>query len=204
MEPQSVNWNEIVDRMMAAEPQAVTTFTLYFSEFLRREYLSRRVPSHIAEDIAIECTYRLASRIHQFDPSRGSLEAWARGAGLNALRDWSRANRHQSRIPYFDSLPSRLGPGDTRSDEITQFVIQQALLHLSSTDQKIIELRFREDLTHRQIAEILGLSHESIRQHYVRALSRLRKLLRRDERFQARLFGKRHRAFFSSVHPEQD
>lgn len=192
MEP--YDWTVVVTQMIAADPQAVSQFMIFFSELLRREYLARRIPSDIAEDLAIECTYRLASRIHQFDRSRGTLEGWVRSSGLNALRDWFRAHHDENTIPYLDNLPYPLSYRGQRADESTQLVVQQALLHLSATDQRIMEMRFREDLTHCQIAEALRMSHDSVRQHYVRALSRLEKLLKRDEQIQARILRARRTA----------
>jgi RNA polymerase sigma-70 factor (ECF subfamily) len=149
------------------------------------------VPSAIAEDIAIDCTYTLAVRIHQFDSSRGTLHAWIRSSGLNALRDWFRANRHQTKLTYLENLACRPIYGQSLPDEAMHLVVQQALLRLSATDQSIMQMKFHEGLNHRQIADALGISHDNVRKHYERAISRLRTLLQQDRHVQARMLRSR-------------
>jgi RNA polymerase sigma factor (sigma-70 family) len=197
MPEEVVDWIDIAARMLEADPDAIGQFTLFFSERLRRVYLARHVPAAAAEDIAVDCIHKLARRIHQFDSSRGTLEEWVHSSGLNSLRDWIRQDRLVAKVPYVDNIPHRPLYGGSHPDQTMQLVVQQAVLHLSATDQKIIEMKFCEDRNHRQIGEALGLSHESVRKHYERALSRLRTLLKQDLRVQARILGTRRTATYT-------
>ena len=187
MRKDMIDYIALVAKMIEADPDAVGQFILYFSDLLRREFLTRRIPASIAEDLAVECTEKLARRIPQYDPARGTLQAWVRASGMNALRDWIRTYQASRETTYLDELPRQAVYTKFHSDDAMALVVQQALLHLSNTDQKIIDMKFREGCTHAQIAEALGMSHDNVRKHYERALARLKTLLKQEERVQARL-----------------
>lgn len=60
----------------------------------------------------------------------------------------------------------------------TQLLIQEALNSMDLIDREILALRHFEELTNNETAEVLGLSKAAASNRYVRALRRLRKVLK--------------------------
>lgn len=59
----------------------------------------------------------------------------------------------------------------------SQFDVRQAVADLSVRQRSVIYLAYWEDMTERQIAEFLQLSHGSVQRHLSRARAHLRKAL---------------------------
>jgi RNA polymerase sigma-70 factor (ECF subfamily) len=55
--------------------------------------------------------------------------------------------------------------------------VRSALDRLSETDREVLVLRHLEELTHGEIATVLGITEAAVKTRYVRALERLGKLL---------------------------
>ncbi len=130
---------------------------------------------HAAEDataLAFERAYRKRRR---FDPSRGSGRAWvfgiARNAALDELRKRKRAagmftepaEAESAAIPDGDPL------GERRA------ALRQAMLKLGDRDRELIALRFFADLSHTEIAEVLGISATNAATKLHRAIDKLRR-----------------------------
>jgi RNA polymerase sigma factor (sigma-70 family) len=82
--------------------------------------------------------------------------------------------------PDLETVPA----GDPGFDRVTERrVVVRALQHLPPRQRQVVVLRFFEDLSVEQTAEMLGSSTGTVKSHTSRALSRLRKLLAEDESF---------------------
>ncbi len=62
-----------------------------------------------------------------------------------------------------------------RGEQIEQ--LQQALDQMSEVDQEVVALRHFEELTNKEVAEVLGLTQKAASIRYVRALARLKDFL---------------------------
>ena len=69
-----------------------------------------------------------------------------------------------------------VGPDvDDAEDRPTHIALETLLLTLPEADQLLIQLRFREELNHAQIAQQLGVSEVACRKRLERVLAALRK-----------------------------
>jgi len=121
-------------------------------------YLLYRVrePSD-AEDLASEVFTRAFANIHRYRWQGKSFLAWLYTIARNAVTDRRRRER-----PMVD-LDNAYGVG--------------AVKHLTTEQQEVIVLRFVENMSSRQVAQVLGKNEGAIRALQFRALGRLRKLL---------------------------
>ena len=75
------------------------------------------------------------------------------------------------------TLADAFGETDTRFEFVEASVsIESAAQHLSERERRVLELRFVEDLTQTQIAELIGVSQMQVSRILRRALSQLREL----------------------------
>lgn len=144
-------------------------------------YGRRRAPTPVAHDIAAE-TYAIAWRrrrqLFDSDPALPWLLAIARRVSANHSRSDRRWRRLRQRLSAEPVVPVSPGTRDMPA-------VRAALGRLSAADQEILRLAYWDDLTHAEIAAVLGTSANSVGVRLHRARQRLRTHLSRDPLNQA-------------------
>jgi RNA polymerase sigma-70 factor, ECF subfamily len=121
-------------------------------------------------------------KIDRFDPEKGTFPAWVRGFLRYAVKEWRRANPAGAALDL-DRAPGLAAPPDQgveapASPEVA--AIAALVLTSPETDQLLLRLRFAEGLSHRQIAERLGVTEGASRKRLERVLGRLRERAAQD------------------------
>lgn len=143
-------------------------------------YVRYRLGPWQAEDVTAEIFARAWERRGQYDPARGSAEAWLWGIARHAVTDrLRRPSPVQSRLP--PDLADRADPAEAVEEREMREQLQRAMARLPAIDQEIIALRFGAGFPHRAIAGTLGLSEANVAQRLRRALRKLRNHLEGGE-----------------------
>jgi RNA polymerase sigma-70 factor (sigma-E family) len=155
-----------------------TTFETFVegssTALLRTAYLLTGDRGH-AEDLLQTALLRTA---RHWSRAREAPEAYVRRALVNLSRDrirlLFRRPREAPLPPDADSVRT-VEPGFDRVTE--RRVVLRALAQLPIRQRQVIVLRFFEDLSVEQTAELLGFSTGTVKSYTSRALARLRELL---------------------------
>jgi RNA polymerase sigma-70 factor (sigma-E family) len=141
---------------------------------LRTAYLLTGDRGH-AEDMLQTALLRTA---RHWARARAAPEAYVRRTLVNLARDRLRTlfrRPHEAPLP---PDPELAGAADRALDRVPERrVLVPALAQLPARQRHVLVLRFVEDLTVEQTAELLGCSTGTIKSHTSRALARLRELL---------------------------
>jgi len=147
-----------------------------FHDFVvhRSPALSRRAylltgDHQLAEDLlqsALAKTYRHWLRIRDGDP-----EAYVRRVMYHQQVSWWRRRRVAERL---ESEPTDQPGGDHSDATALRLTMSAALSRLSPRQRAVIVLRFYEDLTEAEAAEVLGCSVGTVKRHGHDAIRRLR------------------------------
>jgi len=117
-------------------------------------------PAH-SEEVTQEVLFEIWRKAAQFDPARGSVEAWirtmARRRAIDRVRSVTSRRDADAR--------RRAGPASTAHDEVfdqvhrrrSQDEVQTPLRRLSPFQREAVSLAFLSELTHSQVADILGI-----------------------------------------------
>jgi RNA polymerase sigma-70 factor (sigma-E family) len=131
---------------------------------------------HLAEDLVQEAlarTHRAWDRLER----TGNAEAYARKVMYHAQVSVWRRPKVAETLP--GELPDR--PAGRASDPAEaaaqRIVLQRALLTLSPKQRAVIVLRFFEDHTEAEAANMLGVSVSTVKTQCARGLERLRELV---------------------------
>ena len=129
----------------------------------------------LAEDLlqtVLAKTYVAWGRIRE----PAAAEGYVRKALVNTATTWWRAKRWRNEKPSGEELPEGVAPA--RTDEIDARRELWALVQSLPTRQRaVVVLRFYEDLTEAETANILGCSVGTVKSQSSRALGRLRGVL---------------------------
>jgi RNA polymerase sigma-70 factor (sigma-E family) len=119
-----------------------------------------------AEDVAQEA---LARAFVHWRKIRAYAEAWVVRVAANlAIDTWRRQRRLTARDHADAPDPSSPGPSGQRVD------LHRALATLSRRQREVLVLRFLADLPEAEVAQALGCSVGSVKQHASRGLAALR------------------------------
>ena len=129
-----------------------------------------------AEDVtamAFERAYRKRSR---FDARRGSPRAWLFGIARNAALDELRRRPRAATAPIPGPLHEP-GPDEVAERAAERDAVRAALATLGARDRELIALKYHADLSHAEIAEVVGVSVSNAGTLLNRALNKLREAL---------------------------
>jgi RNA polymerase sigma-70 factor (ECF subfamily) len=158
------------------------TFDAVFEEHFRtiHRFLSRRVGSALADDLAAE-TFAVGYRARtSFDPDRGSVRAWLFGIATNLLRSHWRDEQHLLALEArLISEPERLAPAASEVvlSSLVAPRLAAALGMLTGDQRDVLLLHAWTELSNEEIASALDVPAGTIRSRLSRARAELRAAL---------------------------
>jgi RNA polymerase sigma-70 factor (ECF subfamily) len=148
---------------------------LYEANFDRvYAFVARRVPGHEeAEDVTSEVFHQALAGLAGFEWHGTPFVAWLLGIASHLVaRRWQRASSHDEILVDGLELAAASGNADR------QALLAQLLDRLPEHQRRVIERRFFERRSIREIAQELGRSEGAIKQLQFRALETLRSQVR--------------------------
>ena len=170
---------DVIDRARGGDRVAFAELYDTHVDSVYRYLLYRvREPSD-AEDLTSEVFTRAFANIHRYKWQGKSFLAWLYTIARNAVTDRRRRDRPTVELDNAYGLASE---GPTAHDLAVRGenveALRGAVKHLTGEQQEVLVLRFVENLSSREVANILGKNEGAIRALQFRALGRLRKILR--------------------------
>jgi RNA polymerase sigma-70 factor, ECF subfamily len=151
----------------------------FFDQIYR--YVARRVNDRdTAHDLVSQTFYDALSHIHSFEWRGFSFSAWLYKIAHNNVLKWY---REQSRATMVQLDESREVPNDEshpvedmkRAESKDQ--VSKVLEKLDAEEREIIRLKFFEEVSNVEIAEIMGLSANHIGVKVFRVLKKVKQLM---------------------------
>lgn len=131
---------------------------------------------HLAEDLVQEAlarTHRAWARLER----ESNAEAYARKVMYHTQVSFWRRPKVAEVLPG-DDLVAHAGRHDDPADGAAhRLVLHRALLRLSARQRAVVVLRYLDDHTEQEAADLLGVSVSTVRTQCARALDRLRALV---------------------------
>jgi RNA polymerase sigma factor (sigma-70 family) len=157
--------------------------SLYRQTFERVVHFARQLVRDqvVTEDVVAE-TYMRAWRARSSFSGQGSVESWLLAITHNCAMSYLRSRRAEVSLDVFYSIGDPEVPDvcDAPSMTIDPETLERALVDLTAKQRWVIFFRYYEGLPHEEIARRLGMSATATRQVQVRALLRLRGLLKAE------------------------
>jgi len=126
----------------------------------------------VAEDITADVFLKAWQKLHQYKPRTGiSFSSWLYAIARNAVIDYYRLNQRSELS--FEDLPEM---ADLEGTELYREVseIEAALKNLPEEYEKVLRLRFVEQLPIARVAQIMKKKEDNIRALTSRALKKLK------------------------------
>ena len=131
-----------------------------------------------AEDLAIETMTRSLTRLDLFQDQGVAFSSWLYRIAHNATIDHYRRRGKATLVPLEAAvLPETADPSDLALEQLSNEELRDALRSLTDEQQQVLILRFFQDLTAAQVAEIVGKSVGAVQALQHRALGSLERVL---------------------------
>lgn len=162
--------------------ESLQAFDKLYEHYLPRIFgftLNRCGNREIAEDVTSQTFIKAMLKIKTFKFKGYTFGAWLYRIAHNNLMDYYRKN---PQVEIFEV--SKIESGE-RSDEEAerserQKIILEAMRRLPEQYQQVLSLKFFEELTNEEIAEILGCRKETLAVKLHRSLKALKKVLEKE------------------------
>jgi RNA polymerase sigma-70 factor (ECF subfamily) len=130
---------------------------------------------HDSEDLTQETFLRALDKLETFQPDT-NMRAWLLRIASNAFFDLQRRRQRVNQQPLPDDVAGTSRPvGQTLETAEQSELLKTALTELTELTRMVFHLRAQEDLSFKEIAEIIGTSEEAARWHMHQARSKLLK-----------------------------
>jgi RNA polymerase sigma-70 factor (ECF subfamily) len=171
-----INEKDLIKQCQAGNTEA---FGALYDHYIRQIYnfiYYKTFHKETAEDLTSESFFKALRNIQSFDLSK-SFISWLYKIAQNTVLDHFRARRsHQDIEDFWDIADST----DIELEVETGIAVEslkKELQALSSLERDIIIMRVWQDVSYKDIAEIVGKSEASCKMTYSRALTKLRTTL---------------------------
>jgi len=131
-----------------------------------------------AEDVAIETMTRTLTRLDTFEDQGVAFTAWMYRIAHNATIDHYRRQSKMTMVPLEEvNLPQGDDPSELAVDKLRDEDLREAIRTLTEDQQQVLILRFFQDLTAAQVAQVVGKSVGAVQALQHRALGALQRTL---------------------------
>lgn len=167
--------NEMLEQLQAAEPQSIQAwFERYADSLYTFVYYRVGKDEQTASDVVQETFLDALSRIEQYDPERGSMEAWLTTLSRNfisrALKDRDMASLDQlwnhidgELRACFERLASEPLPPDVLEKKETEYLVHMTLASIPGNYRTILTLYYHRELSLREIASRANKSEGAVK-----------------------------------------
>ena len=189
MKRKELSKEEIEALVHQAQKGSVESFETLYDYFFEKIYrhVGFRVDPEYVEDVVSDIFLKVVQSLPKYAPKKSaSFAAWVFRIAHNQIVDYYRKQKEiliqefggeeDGQESFFDTFPDEDTP--TPDVQVQQMLeakkIREALQHVRPAHREILELKYLEDFTNKEIAQITGKSEGNVRIIQLRALKELR------------------------------
>jgi RNA polymerase sigma-70 factor, ECF subfamily len=160
------------------EPDALAEIHERYYGPIFRYVVFRLSNPDLAEDVTSEVFVRFLSALRDHRAPQNNLKGWLFSVAARVVADHYRQQyRHPQQALSETAVSTDDDPADIVADHLTWDRVAKALGELTPEQQEAIALRFGDDLSIRDAAQIMGKSEGAIKQLQARAVAMLTRRL---------------------------
>ncbi len=130
-----------------------------------------------AEDLTSEVLLKM---VRSLKTQHGNFLAWIYRIANNTIIDFYRRRATRSEISI-ESLKQDIPSVEVSRDILTENKMRKALAHLTPDQAQVITLRFLQDYTNQEVAQIMGKTVGAVKVIQYRALKALKEYLAKED-----------------------
>lgn len=171
---------DIEQLVIQAQAGRADAFAKLYDIFVNQiyRYVYFRVGGEETEDLTELIFLKILENIKQYRPGVRSFSSWIFRIAHNTVVDFYRSNhRHEELLEEIEDQRREANTLHRAHHHFDQALLTSAMHELPDHYRQIIILKYLNDLSHEEIAFIMGRSQAAIRILQFRALKNLRRIL---------------------------
>ncbi len=175
---QDPDW-ALVERFKNGDQKAFNQLVCKYKKAIFRLILKMIRNTEDAKDLSQEVFVKAYRNLKDFK-GESSFRTWLIRVAINSCINFNRKKKLKSFISFFEvtkPLVTSNSPAREMEKEKLQKDIDQAILRLPEKQKEVFVLRFYQNLSHHQIAQVLGKTEGAVKSNYFQALKKLKKYL---------------------------
>lgn len=169
----------LLTRSIAQDQQALADIHDQFYPLVYRYVHYRLEDEQVVEDIASEAFLRLLDTLQRRPAGIANLRAWLLGTAAHLIQDHLR-QKYRQRLEHLnghEDWPVELSTEIVAEETLRRKQVRQALQKLTPEQQHVLALRFSQELSLEETANILNKSVSAVKVLQFRAVASLRRML---------------------------
>jgi RNA polymerase sigma-70 factor (ECF subfamily) len=165
--------DELIQRAQHGDKEAVS---ILYETYVRSvfQYVSYRVSSDvIAEDLTADVFLRMLRGLPNYEQTGAPFSAWLYRIAANRITDFYRGHQSLNTEPIPEDYGHEPDLAEQMVNEQERAQLRDALQTLPEEHQTVLILRFMQNLSHAEVAAVVGKSVEAVRVVQHRALKAL-------------------------------
>lgn len=186
---QLINENNIVEQAKKDARKFEVLYNKYFEQIFR--YVYQRMDSiDTAKDVTSQVFYKALTKIHTYEFRGVPFSSWLYRIAMSEVYQWFKNNRANRTINMdsqgiFNLIKDNEEEGNIFDDDENKVLKQaliQAIAELPETDLLIIEMRYFEQRSYKEIGEILNIKENNAKVKAYRIVGKLRNKLQSERK----------------------
>ncbi len=166
--------HDLIDQCQHGDASAFAALYESYAEKIYAFVYYRTLHRETAEDLVSEIFLKALEKIRTFSTEKGSFSSWLYRIARNTVIDHYRTRKVEGDVESVPGLSSR--EDIERDADVRQRLqgVEAGLRGLKPRQRELLVMRLWDGLSHREIADITGLTEANAKMTFSRALHQLR------------------------------
>jgi RNA polymerase sigma-70 factor (ECF subfamily) len=163
----------------ALDPQTMAGYHDQYYPVIYRYVCYRLQDDQVCEDITSEVFMHLLNALVEGKENIRNVRAWLLGAASNLVNDHLRG-KYRKPLEHLDDhehIAGNMSPEREAEHHFKQRDLRSAMQQLTTEQQNVVALRFSQDMSLNETAQVMGKSLNAVKVLQFRAIAALRRLL---------------------------
>ena len=128
----------------------------------------------LAEDLTSKTFMKALENIERFNPNKGKFSSWLYRIARNIVIDHYRTKKHEFNLAEFWGIKDSLNLQDQLETQQKLEKVKEYIAQLTKEQQEIVVMRIWDDLSYKEIAQILEKSESVCKMTFSRVMKNLK------------------------------
>jgi RNA polymerase sigma-70 factor (ECF subfamily) len=135
----------------------------------------------VAEDLSQDVFLKAWENRKRFDAEKSSLKNWVYIIARNSIIDYYRTNKSDRKIVLEENKGDQNRTGNHEETVDNEIIVKNLLKELPENDQELLILRYVNDLSIEEVAQVINKKYSATKVAVHRAIKKLRDLINNEK-----------------------